>query len=245
LVTVVAMLALYELYVMGLPAVRGPERLAATVAGAALVPLFSLAPHPWGLGGLALAVILLAMVFLLRFRDLTTVTCHFGLVLFGFLYLPLLLAHLVLLRSLPHGTEWVFLVLLVVMAGDSCAYFLGVSFGRKRLYPAISPNKSVEGAFGGLAGSVAGALIAKLWFLPQLTGFDVVLLGLVLGAGGQLGDLVVSMLKRSFGVKDSGTMIPGHGGLRDRLDSLLFVFPPGWYYALLRFGRCPARSDFL
>jgi phosphatidate cytidylyltransferase len=69
-----------------------------------------------------------------------------------------------------------------------------------------------------------------------LTGFDVVLLGLVLGAVGQVGDLFESMLKRSFGVKDSGTMIPGHGGLLDRLDSLLFVFPPAFYYALLRFG---------
>lgn len=221
---------------MGFPAERRVERYGAVAWGAVLVPLFSLAPHPWGLGGLALGVIGFAILFLLRFRDLTSVVNQLGLLLLGFLYVPLLLAHLALLRGLPLGREWVFLVILVVMAGDTCAYFCGISLGRHRLYPAISPKKSIEGAIGGLLGSLAGALLAKAWFLEVLTVGDGILLGLLLGAVGQLGDLFESMLKRSFGVKDSGTIIPGHGGMLDRLDSLLFVFPLAFYYALLRFG---------
>lgn len=220
---------------MGLPGGRHGERLLAIAGGILLVPLIGIAPFPWGLGGLALSVLLLAVIFLFRFGEMTTVVNQFALTTLGLLYVPLLLAHLVLLRGLNDGRGWVFLVLLVVMAGDSCAYFSGISLGRRPLYPAVSPKKSIEGAVGGLLGSLAGALVAKSW-LPQLALFDVLLLGLGLGAAGQLGDLFESLLKRSFGVKDSGTLIPGHGGLLDRLDSLLFVFPLAFYYALLRFG---------
>jgi phosphatidate cytidylyltransferase len=236
LVTAIAVPALQELFAMSLPATRSLERNLGVACGAALVPLISLAPHPWGLGGIALVFILLAIVFLLRFRDLASVIGQFSLVLLGFLYIPLLLAHLAMLRGLPDGRGWVFLVMLVVMAGDSCAYFSGITLGRHPLYPAISPKKSIEGAVGGLLGSLGGALLAGAWFLPMLTVTDGILLGLLLGGVGQLGDLFESMLKRSCGVKDSGTLIPGHGGMLDRLDSLLFVFPLAYYYALLRFG---------
>ncbi len=146
--------------------------------------------------------------------------------------MPLLLAHAGLLRKLPHGQGWVFLVLLIVMVSDSMAYFAGITLGRHRLYEAISPKKSIEGAVGGLGGGVLGALVAKSWLLPQLQAADVILLGLGVGAFSQIGDLVESMLKRSFGVKDSGAIIPGHGGLLDRLDSLLFAFPATYYYAI-------------
>ena len=236
LVTVVAVPALQELFTMSLPGERALERTLGVICGAGLVPLISLAPHPWALGGISLLFIFLAVVFLLRFRDLASVINHFNLLLLGFLYIPLLLAHLAMLRGLPDGRGWVFLVMLVVMAGDSCAYFCGITWGRHPLYPAISPKKSVEGAIGGLLGSLAGALLASHWFLSVLTVGDGVILGLLLGGVGQLGDLFESMLKRSFGVKDSGTLIPGHGGMLDRLDSLLFVFPLAYYYALLRFG---------
>ena len=232
----VTLLALYEYYAMSLPVGRAAERGLAILGGTLLVPLVGLARLQLLEGALVLLVLFFAVLFLLRFREISTVAQQLALLLFGFLYLPLLLGHLVLLRGLPDGRDWVFLVLLTVMASDTAAYFTGVSLGRHKLYPAISPNKSIEGAVGGLGGSLGGALLAKVWFFPSLAPHDCLLLGLGLGVFAQLGDLFESMLKRSFGVKDSGSLIPGHGGILDRLDSLLFVFPPAYYYALLLFG---------
>lgn len=229
-VTLITLIALDELYRMALPPQRRLERTLGAACGAALVPFFCL-PGGYFTGALAGATLLIATLFLFCYRDLETVARDCGLVLFGFLYLPLLLGHLALLRSLPQGREWIFTVMLIVMASDTVAYFVGTAIGRRRLYPAISPKKSVEGALGGLLGGIAGALIAKfLWFEPLPVGAAFAI-GVVLGLLGQIGDLFESLLKRSFGVKDSGTIIPGHGGLLDRLDSLLFAFPPAFYLA--------------
>jgi len=232
MVCLTTLLALREFYAMALPSSRMLEQTLAVVSGTALVPLIWLERPAFFTGALVLLVLFFAILFLLRFRDLTTVTQQLALLFFGFFYAPLLLGHMVLLRALPNGREWVFLVLLLVMASDTAAYFTGVNLGRRKLYPAISPNKSVEGALGGLAGSLAGAFLAKAWFFSSLEVADCVFLGLGLGVLAQLGDLFESMLKRSFGVKDSGTLIPGHGGILDRLDSLLFAFAPAYYYAL-------------
>ena len=150
----------------------------------------------------------------------------------GLAYVPLLLSYAGLLRDIPFGREWIFLVLVIVMSCDTLAYFVGLNWGRHRLYYVVSPNKSVEGALGGLIGACLGALIASLTFFPHLDGYDVLFLGLGMGGISQLGDLVESLLKRSFGVKDSGSIIPGHGGLLDRLDSLLLTFPVAFYYAV-------------
>ncbi len=234
-VTLATVIGLHEYYAMSLPQGRELEVRLALLGGSALVPV-AVAYGPLGLQvGLTVAMFGFAILLLFRFQDLKRVVHDLSLLLLGLLYVPLLLGHLALLHQLPWGREWVFLVLLVVMAGDTGAYFTGVSIGRRKLYPAISPNKSIEGALGGLVGSLLGALLAKFWFLPILSTFDCILLGLGLGVLGQLGDLFESMLKRSFGVKDSGTLIPGHGGILDRLDSLLFAFPPAYYYALIRF----------
>lgn len=227
-----AAIGLHEFYAMALPG-RSGEGLAAILLGTALAAAVQFCPHlPALLGTLVLIVLLLALLFLFRYRDIATVGGDLALALFGILYVPLLLSHAGLLRHFEHGREWVALVLLVVMAGDSLAYFCGMSFGRHRLYPAISPKKSVEGAVGGLAGGLLGALAARAWLLPVLGPVDVLAIGVGVGAASQLGDLVESMLKRSCGVKDSGALFPGHGGLLDRLDSLLFAFPLTYYYVL-------------
>lgn len=236
LVMVASLLALLELYDMALPDSRRFEAVSAALASTVLVPVL-ISAKPWGIPcALALFFLLFAILLLFRFRDLTTVVSHLTLIVFGLLYIPLLLGHLALLRGLPDGRSWVFLVLLIVMCGDSAAYFTGVALGRRKLYPAISPNKSVEGAVGGLLGSLCGALIAHYGFFSTLGLVHAVFLGVFLGGMGQVGDLFESMLKRGFGVKDSGRLFPGHGGILDRLDSLLFVFPVAYYYAVLFFG---------
>lgn len=235
LVFVVTFLALVEFYSMSLPQKRKLERILAVTGGTLFLCLVSLKPNLPIQGPLALLFFLFAILFLLRFQDISTVSQHLALVFFGLLYLPFLLSHMILLRGLPFGREWIFLVLLIVMACDSLAYFSGISLGRHKLYPAISPKKSIEGAIGGLAGSLAGAFGAKFWFFPALSVFDCIYLGVCLGILGQLGDLFESMLKRNFGVKDSGSIIPGHGGILDRLDSLLFAFPATYYYAVVFF----------
>ena len=117
------------------------------------------------------------------------------------------------------------------MCGDSAAYYVGTAIGKHKLYPTVSPNKSVEGSVGGLLGSIIGAFIAKMTFFPQLSSADCIIAATLLGILGQAGDLFESMLKRSFGVKDSGCIVPGHGGMLDRLDSILFAAPAAYIYA--------------
>lgn len=215
---------------MGFADKRQPERLLAIVYGTLLVPLCALQQIYALQGGLVFGMLLFGLIFLWRFGDLQQVVQQLALLLFGFIYVPLLLGHLVLLRSLPFGREWIYLVLLIVMASDTGAYFSGISLGRHKLYPAISPNKSVEGSVGGLLGGLIAAFIARYTFFSSLEVVDCLVLGLGLGAMSQLGDLFESMVKRACGVKDSGSVIPGHGGILDRLDSLLFAFPLAFYY---------------
>jgi phosphatidate cytidylyltransferase len=127
--------------------------------------------------------------------------------------------------------------MLIVMTNDSAAYYIGSAFGKHRLYEAVSPKKSIEGALGGLAGSLVGTMSAKFTFFLQLSLSDAIITALVIGMIGQTGDLFESLLKRSFGVKDSGSIFPGHGGVLDRMDSILFAAPVTYYYAVYLFGR--------
>jgi phosphatidate cytidylyltransferase len=235
--SLIAAVALYEFYHMGFADKRRPERLLAIAYGAFLVPLCALQQVYALQAGLVFAMLLFGLIFLWRFNDLQQVVQQLALLLFGFIYIPLLLGHLVLLRALPFGREWIYLVLLIVMASDTGAYFSGITLGRHKLYPAISPNKSIEGSIGGLLGGLAAAFIASYTFFPKLDSVDCLALGLGLGAMSQLGDLFESMVKRACGVKDSGTVIPGHGGILDRLDSLLFAFPLAFYYGWFLFSR--------
>jgi phosphatidate cytidylyltransferase len=156
-----------------------------------------------------------------------------AILLLGIAYLGLLLGHLLLARALPGGEWLIFFLVLVTWAGDTGAYYAGIGFGRRKLAPLISPNKTVEGLIGGVALAVVMALVARLWFLPSFSVADCVALGLLLTAAGVVGDLAESALKRSAGVKDSGALIPGHGGMLDRLDSLLFTAPTFYYYVML------------
>jgi phosphatidate cytidylyltransferase len=174
---------------------------------------------------------------LFTFKDIKSAASEAALLFFGVIYIPYLLGYLVLLRSHPQGFKWILLIMFIVMSCDSAAYFIGCRYGKRRLYPEVSPKKSVEGAIGGLAGSLVGALVARLLFFAELSVGDALLAALLIGALGQIGDLFESLLKRSCNVKDSGAIFPGHGGILDRLDSILFAAPAAYYYALFVAGR--------
>ena len=148
--------------------------------------------------------------------------------LLAVLYSVVLLSHLYLLRQLPNGIEWTFLTISLVWATDMGAYLIGSQFGSHLLAPQVSPKKTVEGALGGLLFSIAVALV--FWRIvggaPWIT---YIILAVIIGISAQIGDLFESVLKRSAGVKDSGKLIPGHGGILDRFDSLLFALPLVYY----------------
>ncbi len=215
---------------MLLPESRAVDKKIAALLGTLLVPCVSLGGAGFS-AALTLAFIATCFWFLWRFQVLETVTSHLGTVVLGWFYLSLFLGQLIDLRALQDGRSWIFLVLAVIFSGDTFAYFVGISIGKNRLYPDISPKKSVEGSLGGLVGSLVAACLCKITFLSSLGWGDAVLLGMGLGVVGQAGDLVESMIKRGAGVKDSGTLFPGHGGILDRLDSLLFAFPLASLYA--------------
>jgi len=141
-----------------------------------------------------------------------------------------LLSFLPLIRHGPDGLAWVFAVLVVSWLGDTGAYFAGRAFGRHALYPKVSPKKTWEGALGGITLATVGLFVVSELGLPAMSALDVLILGPLLCIGGILGDLAESMLKRSFGVKDAGRIMPGHGGLLDRIDSVLFVAPATWLW---------------
>jgi len=160
----------------------------------------------------------------------------------GVLYIGWLGSHLGALRELPgpfrlpysEGMSFALLPFFLTWTCDTAAYLVGRATGRRKLMPSVSPQKSVEGAVAGLAASVGAAFLARLWFAPYLSAADAAILGVLVGVFGQLGDLVESLLKRDADTKDSSRLIPGHGGVMDRFDSLFFTAPIVYYYLVLR-----------
>jgi len=152
----------------------------------------------------------------------------------GILYVGWLLSHLVALRGLDDGRNWVFFVLFVTWISDTTAFFIGRRFGQHKLAPSISPGKTWEGAIGGVCGAI---LMSILFFTPNpfqlpLSYWQAILLAVMVSVLGQVGDLVESLLKRNTGVKDSGGLMPGHGGILDRIDSVVFAGVVVYYYVI-------------
>jgi len=151
--------------------------------------------------------------------------------LFGVCYVNWLLGYTFWLRDLEHGVEWILLLVSVTWLGETAAYVVGSTLGRHKLAPSISPRKTIEGAAAQLVMSALAALGARAWFFPALSLHGALFVGLLLGVVGQAGDLIESAIKRSVGTKDTGRLIPGHGGMLDRVDSLLVNTPVLFYYA--------------
>lgn len=150
--------------------------------------------------------------------------------IFGVLWVIGLGLHLVLLRRLDHGLEWLGVLMLIVISADSGAYFTGRAFGKRKLYEKVSPKKTWEGVWGGLATAVVALFVARATFADFLSPVDCVVLGVGVAAVAVVGDLAESLVKRAVGVKDSGRIMPGHGGALDRVDSLLFGAPVLYHY---------------
>ena len=213
--------ALREYFAMGFP--DRPREQTIGVAFGLAVSSIVFFPHLTP-GELILAPLLILMfsIYIFMHGQLEERLARLAWILLGSLYLGYLLPHWSSLFRMPRGRAWVFFVLVVIMAGDICAYFVGRRFGTKKLAPEISPGKTVEGALGYVLGSVLAGYLVGISVAMGLSWIELVILSALLSVLGQIGDLFESWIKRAFAVKDSGRLLPGHGGLLDRLDSLIF-----------------------
>lgn len=161
--------------------------------------------------------------------------------LFGLIYVALFFSFLILIREFPHksgvdyrlGGMWIIFLFLCTWCSDILSYFVGTPFGKHKILLLVSPNKSWEGSFGGIAGALLAAFVSKSIFLKEVPLFHLLSLAILISIFGQIGDFVESSFKRQVSLKDSSNIIPGHGGILDRFDSLLFSAPLVYFY--LRF----------
>ncbi len=230
---------LREYYNLVLPHPKRIER----VAGIGLGLILSILIFSGAIRGISLFLVItllaLSVLYMATSKDLSSTIPEMGMTLFGIFFIGFLLAYVSLIRKLPNGRLWVLFLIVTVWAGDISALLIGSFFGKHKLYPKISPNKTFEGLGGSILGSIIVAFAFAFLFLPRLQKGICILLAIGIGILGQLGDFTESMLKRSAHVKDSGTLIPGHGGMLDRLDSFLFSAPFLHYSLLYLFKEIP------
>jgi phosphatidate cytidylyltransferase len=236
-------LALWEFYVLAKRLQLKPDPVTGFVAGAALITISIQNQPAVNLLLFLLVVIVLVIATLvsamLRGAPFDKMIASSGATILGVLYIALLGTHLVLIRTgfepqlSAHLLSFFFLVL---MGADSGAYYTGRAIGKHKLAPSISPGKTWEGAVGGVIAALAMAVLAHYWFFRELPLRWMLPLALVMSIVGILGDLVESALKRSASAKDAANILPGHGGLLDRLDSLLFNAPLIYYFAVFYFN---------
>lgn len=230
LVFVVGAIALYEFYRLFFH-----ERTNGALIGVGLLTLSTvLVSHHWHGPNLEILFFATAAALILPLftrKNLQHNLMDSSITLFGVLYIGVALSYLILIRSFPQGEWLVLFILLITWAADTGAYYVGKTFGRHPLAPAISPKKTVEGLLGGLAFAIIAAYACRSWVASyDLTMMSCLLLGGLLTITGLAGDLAESALKRSAGMKDSSGLLPGHGGMLDRIDSLLFTAPAFYYY---------------
>jgi len=182
------------------------------------------------LGILILNIVISALISLPRFKSDSSVLGIVFKQVVGVIYIPLFLSYLVLIRNGNDGVPWLFLLLILVFLGDTGAYYVGSYFGRHKLCPAVSPNKTIEGSVGGLAASLGAGAVFKHFFLPLSPWGLSLLFFLSVSIVSQVGDLFESQLKRAHKIKDSGVLLPGHGGVLDRIDALLFAAPVAYFF---------------
>jgi phosphatidate cytidylyltransferase len=226
------LLGLREFYRLALPESKGVERFVGIGLGMMLTVLASCGQPGTASLSVVFVLLVLSVLFMGTSQDLALAIAHLGISLFGVLYIGFLLSHVAMIQALPDGKQWALFLISTVWAGDTCALVSGLLFGKHKLYPKISPKKTYEGLIGGVLGSILVAFVFGSLFLPETGKPALALLAAGIGILGQFGDFSESMIKRSAQVKDSGNLIPGHGGMLDRLDSFLFS-SPFLYYSLI------------
>jgi phosphatidate cytidylyltransferase len=229
LVAIWGMLAVFEFYKL----VAGAKAQPLTYFGLIWTLLFIISPHfQYGfiVPLLLTLAVMLPLTWLLGRPKKEGAFFSWAWTLAGILYLGWLLSYLVALRGLDEGRNWVFFALFTTFASDTTAFFVGRALGRHKLAPNISPGKTWEGTIAGVFGAIIASLLFTL--LIPISYAQAIVLGILVSIFGQLGDLVESLLKRNMGVKDSGRLIPGHGGFLDRIDSVVFAGVVVYYYVI-------------
>src|SRR5215210_2099014 len=233
---------LWEFYLLAKRLQLKPDAGAGFIAGAAIVTI-SLQPDPvltlllvqFVVIALTIGVLIAAVV---RGAPFDKMIASVGATILGVLYVPLLGSHLISMRvgfSPTLSAHLLSFFFLVLMGADAGAYYLGRAFGKHKLAPSISPGKTWEGAIGGVVAALAMGALAHFWFFRELPLKYILPLAVIMTLVGIFGDLAESALKRSAGAKDAANILPGHGGILDRLDSLLFNAPLIYYFARFYF----------
>ena len=234
MVLIAVALGLHEFYSLILPENKRHEKAMGIILGMVLASVIYLGNASFVYALLGFSIIFLSITYMLKSSNFTLAISKMALTLLGILYIGLLLSYVTLIDKTSPGKQWVFFLVSTVWAADIGAFFVGSLVGRHKLYPKVSPNKTIEGLGGGMGGAIAAALLYRKLFFSNLDLSDCIFLGFSLTLFGQMGDLTESMIKRSAQVKDSSSHIPGHGGILDRLDSFLFAAPFLYYYICWR-----------
>ncbi|TPV97283.1 MAG: phosphatidate cytidylyltransferase [Myxococcales bacterium FL481] len=209
-------------------------RFVTGLVGSSAIVAVTLGDHPLRVSAvLSVGVVGIAITVLFQRAQLSGAARHLAAAVSGLAYVTLLVSAVPLFkRDLESpGAGWLLVALGIAFLSDTVAYAFGRMFGRHPLYPQVSPNKTVEGSVGGLVGGCLATFgLGMAWLVPGLHWSHALVLGVLGSAVGQCGDLVESAIKRTYGVKDSGSVLPGHGGMLDRIDALLFVAPIVYFY---------------
>ncbi len=182
------------------------------------------------LGLISLNIIISALLSFPRFKSDLLISEIVIKQVLSIIYIPLFLSYLVLIRNGTAGVTWIFFLLGTVFAGDIGAFYIGSYWGRHKLCPALSPAKTIEGSLGGLVANIGVGALFKYFFLPLMPWSISILFFISIGIAGQIGDLFESALKRVANINDSGVILPGHGGILDRIDALLFAAPVAYFF---------------
>ncbi|MDZ7291113.1 MAG: phosphatidate cytidylyltransferase [candidate division KSB1 bacterium] len=241
LVELMIVLGMLEFYALAAQKAVQPNR----VLGVAAALLLGLQIYFRGSGGAWLMIMIFVVLLVLveLFRNKGSALLNAGVTVLGLVYVAGLWSFLLLIRELPRlypekiayssaGT-WLVMLLITVWVCDTAAYFVGLGLGRHKLFERVSPKKTWEGAAGGVIFAILMAVTAHYWFVRELRLTDSIVIGLLIGTVGQASDLAESLFKRDAGVKDSSSLIPGHGGVLDRFDSEMLVAPLVYLYLLL------------